>query len=58
MSPARAPFTSERDEASIEIRPTSKGGRAVVRTFNKMVNQRGEVVVTYNPLRLMAGRPK
>jgi len=42
----------------IEIRPTSKGGRAVVRTFNKVVNQRGEVVLTYNPLRLMAGKPK
>lgn len=42
----------------VEIRPTSKGNRAVVRTFNKVVNQRGEVVLTYNPLRLMAGTPK
>lgn len=42
----------------VEIRPTSKGNRAVVRTFNKVVNQRGETVLTYNPLRLMAGSGK
>lgn len=38
-----------------EIRPTSKGGRGLVRTRNEVVNQRGEVVITYTPLRLMAG---
>jgi len=27
-----------------------------VRTMNKVVNQRGEVVMTYNPLRMMKGR--
>ena len=40
----------------IEIRPTSKGNRGLVRTFNNIVNQDGEIVVTYNPLRMMAGR--
>jgi acyl dehydratase len=40
----------------IEIRPTSKGNRGLVRTFNKVVNQKGETVLTYNPLRLMAGK--
>jgi acyl dehydratase len=40
----------------MEIRPTSKGGRGLVRTMNKVVNQRGEVVMTYNPLRMMKGR--
>lgn len=39
-----------------EIRPTSKGGRGLVRTTNRIVNQRGETVITYTPLRLMAGR--
>lgn len=39
-----------------EIRPTSKGGRGLVRTTNRIVNQRGEAVITYTPLRLMAGR--
>jgi len=38
-----------------EIRPTKKG-RGLVRTFNKVVNQRGETVLTYDPLRLVAGR--
>ena len=38
-----------------EVSPTSKG-RGKVRTFNKVVNQNGETVVTYNPLRIMAGR--
>ncbi len=39
----------------LEIRPTSKGGRAIVRTFNEIKNQHGETVITYNPLRMMAG---
>lgn len=39
-----------------EIRPTSKGGRGLVRTKNRIVNQRGDTVITYTPLRLMAGR--
>lgn len=39
-----------------EARATSKG-RGLVRTKNQVLNQRDEVVITYNPLRLMAGRP-
>ena len=41
-----------------EIRPTSKGNRGIVRTFNRIVNQKGETVISYNPLRMMAGREK
>ena len=40
----------------LEIRPTRKGGRAIVRTFNEIKNQKGETVITYNPLRMVAGR--
>lgn len=40
-----------------EVRATSKG-RGLVRTRNEIVNQRGETVIVYNPLRLMAGRPE
>ena len=40
-----------------EIRETSKGNRALVRTENKVVKQTGEVVMTYTPLRMMKGRP-
>ena len=37
----------------IEQRPASKGERGLVRFANKVVNQRGEVVLEYNPLRLL-----
>ena len=39
-----------------EIRPASKGNRALVRTSNKVINQRGDSVMTYTPLRMMRGR--
>lgn len=39
-----------------ETRLTSKGDRGLVRTFNKVVNQRGETVITYNPLRMLKRR--
>ncbi len=38
-----------------EVRPTSKGNRGLVRSLNKVVNQNGEVVLSYTPLRLLAG---
>ena len=37
----------------IEQRLTSKGDRGLVRFANKVVNQRGEAVLEYNPLRLL-----
>ena len=40
----------------VEARATSKPGRGLLRTFNEVVNQRGEVVATYNPLRMVKGR--
>ncbi len=40
----------------IEVRAASKAGRGLVRTKNRIVNQRGETVIVYTPLRLMAGR--
>lgn len=40
----------------IEVRPTSRKGRGLVRTRNRVVNQRDETVIVYTPLRLMAGR--
>jgi acyl dehydratase len=39
----------------IEQRPASKGGRGLVRTRNSIINQKGETVLVYTPLRLMAG---
>ncbi|MGH8691085.1 MAG: acyl dehydratase [Burkholderiales bacterium] len=40
----------------IEHRRASKGERGLVRFANKVVNQRGEVVLEYNPLRLLKRR--
>ena len=37
----------------LELRLTSKGDRGLVRFANKVVNQRGETVLEYNPLRLL-----
>ena len=37
----------------VEARLTSKGGRGLVRFANKVVNQRGETVLEYNPLRML-----
>ena len=39
-----------------EARATSKGGRGLVRTENEVINQKGETVLAYNPLRMMKGR--
>ena len=36
-----------------EARLTSKGDRGLVRTASKVVNQKGETVLTYNPLRML-----
>jgi acyl dehydratase len=36
-----------------EMRLTSKGDRGLVRFANRVINQRGESVLAYNPLRLL-----
>ena len=41
-----------------QIRPASKGNRALVRTTNNVVNHNGDTVLSYNPLRMMKGRPE
>jgi acyl dehydratase len=41
----------------IEARLTSKGDRGLVRFANQVVNQRGETVLEYNPLRMLKRRP-
>ena len=46
-------------EVTVESsRETSKGGRGIVITNNEIVNQKGESVITYRAVRMMAGRPK
>ncbi|OHV29861.1 MULTISPECIES: MaoC family dehydratase [Pseudofrankia] len=38
-----------------ESRPASRGNRGVVTTRNTVLNQRGETVMTYTPVRLIKG---
>ena len=40
----------------VESRAAAKGGRGLVRTRNRVLNQNGECVLEYDPLRLMKGR--
>jgi acyl dehydratase len=40
----------------IEARATRHSNRGLVRTFNQVINQRGETVMTYNPLRMIRRR--
>jgi acyl dehydratase len=40
-----------------ESRAASKGNRGLVRTRNTIVNQKGDEVMVYTPLRMMKGRP-
>jgi len=41
----------------IEHRLTSKGDRGLVRFANKVINQKGETVLEYNPLRMLKRKP-
>ncbi len=40
----------------IEARLTRRPGRGLVRTRNRIINQRGETVITYTPLRMLKCR--
>ena len=40
-----------------EIKKTSKGNRALVRTKNTIKNQKGDTLIVYTPLRMMKGSP-
>lgn len=40
-----------------ECRPTSSGNRGLVRAINRVVNQRGDAVLVYTPLRMLKGSP-
>jgi acyl dehydratase len=39
-----------------EQRPTSKGDRGLITTRNEVLNQRGEIVLVYTPVRLTRGQ--
>ncbi len=41
-----------------DCRPTSRGNRGLVRSLNRVVNQRGDTVLEYTPLRMLKGSPE
>ena len=54
-------FAGDTVHAEVEVtavRPTSKNNRGIVTTTNDVINQHGDVVITYRAVRMMAGRPK
>lgn len=58
LKPTNAGDTIHVECEVVEARGTSKPGRGLVRTANRVVNQRGEVVMSYNPLRMVKSRPQ
>ncbi len=51
-------FAGDTVHAEVEVaavRPTSKGNRGIVTTDNAVVNQKGDVVIRYRAVRMMAG---
>ncbi len=41
----------------VELRETSKPGRAIVKTVNTVINEKSEIVMIYRPVRMLKGRP-
>ncbi len=58
LKPVFAGDTVHAEVEVVGLRETSKGGRGIVTTQNNIVNQKGEIVITYKAVRMMAGRPK
>jgi acyl dehydratase len=52
-APTRVGDTIHVEAEVTECRLASKGDRGLVRFANKVINQRGEAVLEYNPLRLL-----
>jgi len=55
VAPVRVGDTIGAEVTVTAIRPASRGNRAVVATEARVVNQRGECVMTYTAKRLVAG---
>lgn len=56
-APSFAGDTISVDIEVTELRQTSTGNRAIVKTRNIVTNQKGEAVMVYQPLRMLKGRP-
>ena len=56
-APVRVGDTIHVEVELTEVRAASKGNRGLVRAINQVINQRGELVLEYTPLRMMKGSP-
>ncbi|MGE0745876.1 MAG: MaoC family dehydratase [Rhodospirillales bacterium] len=57
LKPVFAGDTVHAEVEVVAVRPTSKGNRGIVTTMNNVINQKGETVIAYRAVRMMAGRP-
>jgi acyl dehydratase len=58
LKPVFAGDTVHAEVEVMAVRATSTGNRGIVTTVNNVINQRGETVITYRAVRMMAGRPR
>lgn len=58
LRPTNVGDTIHVESRVVEARATSNPKKGLLRTFSRVVNQRGEIVATYNPLRLVKTRPE
>ena len=57
MSPVRVGDTIRATVETVDVRPTSKGNRAIVKSAVVVYNQHGETVQTFSPTLLVDRRP-
>ena len=56
LAPVRIGDTVHAEVEVTSVRPTSKGNRGIVASKIDVKNQKGEVVITYEATRMLAGR--
>ena len=56
LAPVRVGDTIHGEIEVTSVRPTSKGNRGIVVSKIEIKNQRGEVVISYEAIRMLAGR--
>ena len=55
LAPVIAGDTVHAEIEVLSVRQTSQGNRGIVKTCNNIINQRGEIVITYEATRMVAG---
>jgi len=57
LAPVFAGDTIYAEVEVMAVRATSKGNRGIVTTMNNVMNQKGDKVIEYRAVRMMAGSP-